>query len=119
MKDKNRKAMFAKKNDGVPSKSIKKANRSELMNNWSWKNPDKESEYYGEYKKLGGKQKKSQYRKNLNIFLNETFDIYIDGDPDKHESRDDANWAVIKKAGISVREFNLILESVDNVDGYT
>jgi len=26
---------------------------------------------------------------------------------------------VIKKAGISVKEFNLIFDSVDNVDGYT
>ena len=119
MKDKNRKAMFAKKNDGVSSKSVKKANRNELLKNWSSDLPDKESEYYSEYKKLGGKQKKSQYRKNLNIFLDETYDIYIDGNPDKHESRDDANWAVIKKAGISVKEFNLIFDSVDNVDGYT
>ena len=114
MKDKNRKAMFAKKNDGVSSKSVKKANRNEPLKNWLSDIPDKESEYYSEYKKLGGKQKKSQYRKNLNIFLDETYDIYIYDDPIKHKSRDDANWAVIKKAGISVREFNLILESVDD-----
>jgi len=78
-----------------------------------------EDEYFVEYKKLGGKKTKKQYIKNLDIFFDETYDIFIDGNPIIHETREDASYAVIDKANISVDEYNLIFESVDNITAYT
>ena len=77
------------------------------------------NEYFKEYKSLGGKKNKKDYRDILNIFFEETYDIFIDGNPIRHESRSEAIEAVIDNAGISVKEYNLIFESVDNVDSYT
>ena len=77
------------------------------------------NDYFDEYKNLGGKKNKKEYSENLDIFFEETYDIFIDGNPIKHESREDANWEVIEKANITVKEFNLIFESVDNVTAYT
>ena len=77
------------------------------------------NDYFDEYKNLGGKKNKKEYSENLDIFFEETYDLYIDGDTTKHETREDANWEVIEKANISVKEFNLIFDSVDNVTSYT
>ena len=77
------------------------------------------NDYFDESKNLGGKKNKKEYSENLDIFFEETYDLYIDGNPIKHESREDANWEVIEKANITVKEFNLIFESVDNVTAYT
>ena len=74
--------------------------------------------YFVEYKRLGGKKTKKQYIKNLDIFFDETFDIFV-GNPIIHETREDAGYAVIDKTNISVDEYNLIFESVDNITAYT
>ena len=74
---------------------------------------------FKEYKKLGGKSSEKEYFKNYDIFIDETLEIFVYGNPEKHESRGLAVKAVIKKAKISTKEFNLIFESVDNVTGYT
>tara|TARA_B000000460_G_C21356014_1_gene323338 strand:+ start:256 stop:507 length:252 start_codon:yes stop_codon:yes gene_type:complete len=76
-------------------------------------------DYFIEYKKLGGKKTKKQYIKNLDIFFDETYDIFISGDTIKHNDRIEAAQAVIDQADISVKEFNLIFNSVDNITAYT
>ena len=79
--------------------------------------PDDDS--YQEYKKLGGKSSEKEYFKNHDIFIDETLDIFTDGNPIKHNSRSKALQAVMKKAKISVKELNLIFDSVDNITSYT
>jgi len=76
-------------------------------------------EYFEEYVSLGGKKNRTKYDKNVEIFFEETYDIFIDGNTIMHESRDEAIEAVMDNACISVKEYNLIFESVDNVDSYT
>jgi len=90
-----------------------------LAKKYQYDDLDMMDEYFDEYKNLGGKKNKKEYSENLEIFFDETYDLYIDGNPIKHESREDANWEVIEKANISVKEFNLIFDSVDNVTSYT
>ena len=77
------------------------------------------NDYFDEYKNLGGKKNKKEYSENLKIFFDETYDIFVGGDPIKHNTRTDAGMAVIDKAVISIDEYNLIFESVDNVTSYT
>ena len=77
------------------------------------------NDYFDEYKSLGGKKNKKEYSENLDIFFEETYDIFIDGNPIKHKSRVKAGYAVMDIANISVDEYNLIFESVDNVTAYT
>ena len=76
-------------------------------------------DYFKEYKKLGGKKNRKEYDDILLIFYEETHDIFIDGNPIKHESRTKAGYAVMKEAKITVEEYNLIFESVDNITTYT
>jgi len=78
-----------------------------------------DNEYYQEYKSLGGKKSKKEYFKNYDIFIDETLNIFTGGDPIKHNSRNEALDAVMKKAKISVKELNLIFDSVDNITSYT
>ena len=76
-------------------------------------------ECFIEYKKLGGKKDIIAYRINLDVFLEETRDILVYGDPSKHNSREKSMYAVSKIANISMKEVNLILESIDKVSSYT
>ena len=76
-------------------------------------------DYYKEYKKLGGKKSKNQYEKYIDVFFEETYQIFINGNPIRHSTREKAVKAVIKKLKISVIEFNKIFESIDNVTSYT
>jgi len=57
--------------------------------------------------------------KILEIFFNETLDIFIDGNPLYYDSREEALEAVKKEAKITYEELDLIFESVDNVTVYT
>ena len=75
--------------------------------------------YYLEYKRLNGKKNKKEFEKNLKIFIDETYEIFINGNPIKHESRIKAGYTVMKKAKISVKEYNLIFESLDNLTAWT
>ena len=77
------------------------------------------NDYFDEYKNLGGKKNKKEYSENLDIFFKETYDIFVNGDRIKHNTRTDAGLAVIDKAVISIDEYNLIFSSVDNVTAYT
>ena len=77
------------------------------------------NDYFEEYKSLGGKKNKKVYRQNLEVFFEETYDIFIDGNPKIHETREEAANAVIKWLRITPKEYNLIFESVDNVTAYT
>ena len=77
------------------------------------------NEYFEEYKSLGGKKNKKEYSENLSVFFEETYDIFIDGNTKFHDTREEAIDAVIKWLRISIKEFNLIFDSVDNVTGYT
>ena len=81
--------------------------------------PALNEDYFKEYKKLGGKKNRKEYDDILLIFYEETHEIFIDGNPIKHESRTKAGYAVMKEAKITVEEYNLIFESVDNVTSYT
>ena len=76
-------------------------------------------DYFEEYKSLGGKKNKKVYRQNLEVFFEETYDIFIEGNTEFHDTRQEAIEAVIKWLRISPKEFNLIFESVDNVTAYT
>jgi len=76
-------------------------------------------DYFNEYKSLGGKKNRTEYYKNVEIFFSETYDLFVFGDPIEHDTRDEAIEAVIVNAGISLEEFDLIFESVDNVTAYT
>ena len=76
-------------------------------------------DFFNEYKSLGGKKNRTEYYKNVEIFFNETYDLFVFGDPIEHDTRDEAIEAVLINADISVKEYNLIFESVDNVHGYT
>ena len=74
---------------------------------------------YYEYKKLGGKENREQYFKNYDVFLKETMDIFVYGDPIRHKSRQKAWNSVIRIAKISDDELNTLYHSVDNVTEYT
>jgi hypothetical protein len=76
-------------------------------------------DYYLEYISLGGKKNRKEYDKNNQIFFEETYDIFVFGDTWKHETREKALSAVIDKAGLSTKEYNLIFTSIDNVTAYT
>ena len=78
-----------------------------------------EREYYQEYKALGGKKSKKEYFENLDIFIDETLDIFVDGNPIRHNTREDSFYAVSEIANIPMREVNLIFRSIDNIDAYT
>jgi hypothetical protein len=77
------------------------------------------TQYFKEYKRLGGKKNKKVYGENLEVFFEETYDIFIDGNTIYHKSREEAVKSVMKWLRISAYEFNLIFESVDNVTAYT
>ena len=76
-------------------------------------------EYYNEYKKLGGKKGKKQFTKNLDIFMDHTFDIFIHGDPEKYKTRNAALMGAKQAANINKKELDLIFHSIDNVTAYT
>jgi len=76
-------------------------------------------DYYLEYVSLGGKKNREEYDKNNQIFFEETYDIFVFGDTWKHETREEALSAVIDKAGLTTKEYNLIFTSIDNVTAYT
>ena len=76
-------------------------------------------DYFIEYKKLGGKKTKKQYMENMEIFLGETWDIFIQGDTRYHETRKEALEAVQQRAKISYNELDLIFKSIDNITAYT
>ena len=76
-------------------------------------------EYYNEYKKLGGKKGKKQFTKNLDIFMDHTFDIFIHGDPEKYKTRRAALMGAKQAANINKKELDLIFHSIDNVTAYT
>ena len=76
-------------------------------------------DYFTEYKKLGGKKTKKQYMKNMDIFLGETWDIFIQGNTKYYETREEALEAVKQIAKISYNELDLIFESIDNITAYT
>ncbi len=76
------------------------------------------TDYYDEYVSIGGKKNQEEYLKNLSIFLDETFNIFIHGNTKYHKSRDEALLAVGRIARISMWEVFRIFDSVDNMDVY-
>tara|TARA_R110002051_G_scaffold248427_1_gene307974 strand:+ start:312 stop:851 length:540 start_codon:yes stop_codon:yes gene_type:complete len=77
------------------------------------------AEWYKEYKKLGGKKSRREYDKNIDVFQEHTWDIFIHGDPSKYNSREEALEAVKEDLKIDNKELNLIFQSIDNVTAYT
>tara|TARA_R110002020_G_scaffold1914_3_gene8769 strand:- start:6 stop:386 length:381 start_codon:yes stop_codon:yes gene_type:complete len=77
------------------------------------------ADWYKEYKKLGGKKSRREYDKNIGVFQEHTWDIFIHGDMSKYKSRQEALEAVKKDLKIDNKELNLIFESIDNVTAYT
>ena len=77
------------------------------------------NDWFNEYKSLGGKKSKKKYFENLEIFFDETLQIWVYGNPEQHNTRGDSMYAVSEIANIPMKEVNLILESVDNVMAYT
>ena len=78
-----------------------------------------EIDHYYEYKKLGGKKDRMEYFKMLDVFLEETHDIFVFGDPKKYNSRGESLNAVKQKLKISKQELEMLFESVDNVTAYS
>jgi len=76
-------------------------------------------EYFEEYVSLGGKKNRTKYDKNIEIFFDETLEIWVYGNTEQHDTREDSMYAVSEIANIPMKEVNLILESVDNVTAYT
>ena len=76
-------------------------------------------DYFTEYKTLGGKKTKKQYMENMEIFFNETWDIFIQGNTGYYETREEALEAVKQIAKISYNELDLIFKSIDNITSYT
>jgi hypothetical protein len=74
---------------------------------------------YKEYKKLGGTKSRREYNKNIDVFQEHTWEIFIFGDLSKYNSREEALEAVKKDLKIDNKELNLIFESIDNVTAYT
>jgi len=77
------------------------------------------NDWFNEYKSLGGKKSKKQYFKNLEIFFDETLEIWVYSNTEQHNTREDSMYAVSEIANIPMKEVNLIFESVDNVTAYT
>ena len=77
------------------------------------------AEWYKEYKKLGGKKSRREYDKNIDVFQEHTWDIFIHGDPSRYNSREEALEAVKEDLKIDNKELNLIFQSIDNVTAYT
>ena len=78
-----------------------------------------EVDYYYEYKKLGGKEDRMEYFKMLDIFLEETMDIFVTGMMDKYDSREESLGGVMTILKISEDEVMELYHSVDNVTSYT
>ena len=78
-----------------------------------------EIDYYYEYKKLGGKKNRRKYFEILDIFLEETYPIFINGDPTKYNSRNESLDAVMEIANIDEDELDILFDSVDSVTSYT
>ena len=100
------------KRGGVNPKSLKKV-KADL------KKLDPKKDWYNEYKRLGGKKSKKQFLKNVNIFMDHTFDIFIHGDPEKYKTRNAALMGAKQAANIDKKELDLIFHSIDNVTAYT
>ena len=78
-----------------------------------------EVDYYYEYKRLGGKKNRKEYFEILDVFLEETYDIFINGDPSKYWTRNQSLEAVMEIANIDEDELDILFDSVDNVTAYT
>ena len=65
------------------------------------------------------KKSRREYDKNIDVFQEHTWDIFIHGDPSRYNSREEALEAVKKDLKIDNKELNLIFESIDNVTAYT
>jgi len=78
-----------------------------------------QDDWFKEYRKLGGKKSRREYDKNIDIFQEHTWDIFVSGDMSKYNSREEALQAVKKDLKIDNKELNLIFESIDNVTAYT
>jgi len=78
-----------------------------------------EVDYYYEYKKLGGKKNRRKYFEILDIFMEETYPIFINGDPTKYNSRNESFNAVMEIANIDDDELDILFDSVDNVTSYS
>jgi len=78
-----------------------------------------EVDYYYEYKKLGGKKNRRKYFEILDIFLEETYPIFINEDPTKYNSRNESLDGVMQIANIDDEELDILFDSVDNVTSYT
>ena len=112
-----KKAKEAKAKERKKSKNLPKQRKAgeKLMRGGGFP----EEAWFKEYKRLGGKTSKKQYEKNVEIFREATFDIFIFGDPSKYATRGEALNAVKRNAKIDNKELNLIFESIDNVTAYT
>ena len=55
-----------------------------------------QTDYFNEYKRLGGKKSRRQFDQKVAIFIDNTWDIFIHGDPSKYNSRQEALEAVKK-----------------------
>tara|TARA_R100001086_G_scaffold247929_1_gene183556 strand:- start:35 stop:394 length:360 start_codon:yes stop_codon:yes gene_type:complete len=77
------------------------------------------NQYYKEYRKLGGNKNKEEYVTDLNIFIYHTLDLFVYSEKSVHNTRKKAIEAVINESDITLKEYNLIYKSVDNVTAYT
>lgn len=79
------------------------------------------AENFARYRELGGQLPKRSYNAAAARFVWHTFDIYIGGDPLRHESRQEAwhafdAWLQKRYPGESPHR---IFRSLDDVDAYT
>jgi|TARA_R110000751_G_scaffold252325_1_gene352039 hypothetical protein len=81
-----------------------------------------EVDYYYEYKRLGGSENRKKFFKILDVFLEETYDIFINGDytnRPQYKSREDSFDGVADITNLTYDDVFLIYESVNNVTAYT
>jgi hypothetical protein len=84
---------------------------------------DKTSEFYSEYKRLGGESSKPEFKKHLKRFFELTLNAYVYGsalnlDGTYSEGRDEV-WNKWEDYIDDDFEADLYLEAVDNISPYT
>lgn len=114
------------------AKAIFKENEEWIMDanvktDYPLPDPKEDSEtpkFFGEYKRLGGKDELERYTDNLRTFFKITFGTYVNGDlskPIEGKSWVDQSEAWMCFVGFigSIREAKRYFASVDNIHAYT
>lgn len=80
---------------------------------------DISTEFFMEYKKLGGKKNRENYDKIIDIFTEHTCDIFTMGCMDKYETPKEALAGFMAATKCSKNECDRLFSSLDNVASYS